>query len=164
MTRLLLYTNPQGDSQLWEEHLFHIVVSTGTKQVATWNFEFSADANILLSKCLHELDQVISADHVTPLSAAGQFGVPVEMDAPFLVSGVGLSGGSSVYRVTFRNPLVKPLSTTAGAPARFSVTSTDLVAEGKPGFQYEPVPGAKMMGPLTDACSTRGYWVMTSAR
>lgn len=129
--------------------------------MATWNFEFSADANILLSKCLHELDEVINTDPVVPLSAAGQFGVPVEMDAPFLVSGVELNDGSRIYRVTFRDPNVAPLTMAAGAPARFTITSQALIAEGKPGFQYEPVPGGTMVGSLADMCSTRGYWVKT---
>ena len=81
------------------------------------------------------------------------------MDSPFLASGVALPDGSEVWRVTFHTPHVKPLSTRAGSPARFSYRAADLVAESKPGFVFEPVVGGVMRAAVSDACSTRGYWV-----
>ena len=50
------------------------------------------------------------------------------------------------------------LSNSSGAAAWFSCTNKALIAEGKPGYQYEPVPGATMLASIENPCSSRGYW------
>jgi hypothetical protein len=143
-----------GDSDIWQEHLFHVVLSAATRQIATWNFEFSASANMLLSACLDELDQVVDQNPAPIVS--GKSGPVVSFDQSFLLSGVVLPGGRIVHRVTFRDPNVKPLSPTGAA--RFAATTAKQIAQGKSGFIHEPVVGGVLVHPSAH-CSDRGYWI-----
>eukprot|EP01047_Picozoa_sp_COSAG01_P065764 COSAG01_NODE_8942_length_2608_cov_1.475887_2_plen_227_part_00 len=65
------------------------MLSTATREIATWNFEFSASANLLLSRCLHELDAVfnVSASPSSRSIQAGTYGTELRFDADFVVSG-----------------------------------------------------------------------------
>ena len=116
-----------GDSDIWQEHVLHLMLSTATREVATWNFEFSASANILLGTCMTELDSVFDVA-VSPSSTSiqsGQYGTELAFDADFVVSGAiaNPEPGSaaawagrnrSVYRVTFRDPAVIPVQNIHG--------------------------------------------------
>ena len=66
------------------------MLSTATREIATWNFEFSASANLLLSRCLHELDAVFNVS-ASPSSRSiqdpGTYGTELRFDADFVVSG-----------------------------------------------------------------------------
>jgi hypothetical protein len=145
------------------------VVSIATREVATWNFEYSAEANLLLSNCLHELDSVIRVRaQQVPASTPSRFGAPIALDTPYLVLGVVLPSGHRVYRVSFRSPLVQPVSGAASGDttARFTDRSADLIADGKPGFAYEPVGGGRLVSPVGgegEGCSSRGFWGVAEA-
>jgi hypothetical protein len=116
-----------GDSDIWQEHVLHVMLSAATREVATWNFEFSASANVLLGQCLSELDAVFDVA-VSPSSLsiqAGAYGTELSFDSDFVVSGAiaGPERGSAValasrkrtvYRVTFRDPAVIPVQNTNG--------------------------------------------------
>ena len=159
-----------GDSDLYQEHLIHIMLSAATRHVATWNFEFSASANLLLSACLSELDEVFDVDTSTESVSIekGPFGSEIRFGASFVVSGaVALNHAAdgtvrTVYRVTFRNPAVLPVDPVAGSPASFSVSTAAEIKEGKLGFVGTPIVGATLLLPRNgSACSTRGFWLET---
>lgn len=116
-----------GDSDVWQEHVLHIMLSAATREVATWNFEFSTSANVLLGQCMTELDTVFDVA-VSPSSASiqtGMYGTELAFDSDFVVSGAiaspepgsaaALAGMKrTVYRVTFRDPAVVPVQNSNG--------------------------------------------------
>ena len=116
-----------GDSDIWQEHVLHLMLSTATRELATWNFEFSTSANVLLGSCLAELDSVFDVA-VSPASEsvqAGAYGTELSFDADYVVSGAiaAPESGSAaamagrrrmVYRVTFRDPAVIPVENSNG--------------------------------------------------
>jgi hypothetical protein len=116
-----------GDSDIWQEHVFHLMLSTATREVATWNFEFSTSANVLLGDCLSELDSVFDVA-VSPSSQSiqtGRYGTELRFDSDYVISGAIASPepGSpaafaarkrTVYRVTFRDPEVIPVQNING--------------------------------------------------
>ena len=141
------------------------MLSAATREVATWNFEFSASANQLLSKCLLELDTVFNVS-ASPASASiqtGKYGTELTFDADFVVSGAiaipetqqrwddhgpGNRSSSSrrvVYRVTFRDPAMIPLQNHNGPPARFASETPAEIAEGKSGYVSTPIEGATLL-------------------
>jgi hypothetical protein len=155
---------------LLQEHLLHIMLSAATREVATWNFEFSASANVLLSKCLLELDTVFNVS-ASPASASiqtGTYGTDLAFDADFVLSGAiaipetqqhilhekqdssGVGSRSRfsrrvVYRVTFRDPAVIPVQNQNGAPARFTSVTPAEIVEGKLGYVSTPIEGATLL-------------------
>ena len=143
------------------------MLSAATREVATWNFEFSTSANVLLSKCLLELDTVfdVSASPASASIQTGMYGTELAFDADFVLSGAialpetqqtqqrldsGGAGDSSpfsrrvVYRVTFRDPAMIPVQNENGAPARFASGTPTEIAEGKLGYVSTPLPGATL--------------------
>ena len=146
------------------------MLSTATREVATWNFEFSASANVLLSKCLLELDTVFNVS-ASPASASiqtGTYGTDLAFDADFVVSGAiavpesqqhvlhdrrnssvieprSRSSRRVVYRVTFRDPAVIPVQNQNGALARFTSVTPAEIAEGKLGYVSTPIEGATLL-------------------
>lgn len=128
-----------GDSDLWQEHVLHLMLSAATREVATWNFEFSTSANVLLGNCLSELDSAFNVA-VSPSSESiqtGTYGTELSFDADYVLSGAiaspepgsaaALAGMKrTVYRVTFRDPAVIPVQNTNGCVIAYTALNCIL--------------------------------------
>ena len=119
----------QSLSPLAEDALTRLCICASCR--ATWNFEFSTSANVLLGQCMSELDSVFDVA-VSPSSGSiqtGIYGTQLAFDSDYVVSGAIASPepGSAaelagmrrtVYRVTFRDPAVIPVQNTNGCVGR----------------------------------------------